>query len=339
MNADGSGQTRLTHTPVSEGKPAWSPDGTRLAFVRIDDAANGGDREIWTMHADGTHQTRLTANAAEDDHPSWAPDGSRIAFDSDRDSYGQVYVMNADGSGPRNLSGLQFLDERSPDWSATGEIAFRTGYGQIGRMDANGGSVKAVTEPSTGYLFGWPAWSPSGRVLAYQLDNAQAHQPWIVIHDVASGGTGSLVPPGIAFTQPAWSPDGRHLALAGQAGTFDIWSVDANGSAVNLTNTAAKESQPDWQRPPTITCPKPAIKGKRVVGKRLRVVQGSLSPALSTVSYQWFRKAKAIKGATGVKYKIRRKDRGKKVSVRATCTVVGATGPVAVASAKKKVRR
>ena len=58
--------------------PAWSPDGTKIAFTTDRD----GNFEIYVMNADGTGQTRLTNNAAADDEPAWSPDGSKIAFTS-----------------------------------------------------------------------------------------------------------------------------------------------------------------------------------------------------------------------------------------------------------------
>ena len=62
MNADGSGQRRLTRRPGNDFAPAWSPDGRRIAFHRVGDG-------IWVMNADGSGLTRLTAGA----DPSWRP--------------------------------------------------------------------------------------------------------------------------------------------------------------------------------------------------------------------------------------------------------------------------
>ena len=58
--------------------PAWSPDGTRIAFVSDRD---GGFPELYLMNADGSGVTRLTNNAFVDGNPSWAPDGSRLVFE------------------------------------------------------------------------------------------------------------------------------------------------------------------------------------------------------------------------------------------------------------------
>ena len=75
-NPDGSELTRLTSGADIE--PAWSPDGTQIAFTRFYGATQG---EIFVMNADGSNQRRLTANA-NDRNPTWSPDGTKIAFSS-----------------------------------------------------------------------------------------------------------------------------------------------------------------------------------------------------------------------------------------------------------------
>jgi Tol biopolymer transport system component len=71
----------LTDSPANDYKPAWSPDGTKIAFVSERD----NNPEIYVMKADGTMQTRLTNNAVKDTLPVWSPDSNLIAFTSNRD--------------------------------------------------------------------------------------------------------------------------------------------------------------------------------------------------------------------------------------------------------------
>jgi Tol biopolymer transport system component len=124
MNADGSGQQRLTTTggrvssPAFDSvdeNPSWSPDGTRIAF----DSTRDGNWELYVMNADGSGQTRLTDHPALDARPVWSPDGRQIAFESEREARGarHVYVMDADGVAPRRLTaGLDV----GADWQALG---------------------------------------------------------------------------------------------------------------------------------------------------------------------------------------------------------------------------
>lgn len=85
MNADGTGQTQLTHNSSHEFDPMWSPDGKRIGFSSIRDFTGTDDFEIWVMNADGSDPVQLTNNAVNDFGPIWSPNGRRIAFASERD--------------------------------------------------------------------------------------------------------------------------------------------------------------------------------------------------------------------------------------------------------------
>src|SRR5688572_21058650 len=80
MGADGSAQTAITSFDGDELYPAWSPDGTRIAFQQDP----GLHPEIWSSKADGTDLVQLTSNSADDLHPAWSPDATKIMFASDR---------------------------------------------------------------------------------------------------------------------------------------------------------------------------------------------------------------------------------------------------------------
>jgi Tol biopolymer transport system component len=82
MNADGTGMTQLTFNTSEERAPAWSPDGSRIAFIGRVGKRGGNTFEICVMNADGTNLVQLTDNARFEGTMTWSPDGQKIIFQS-----------------------------------------------------------------------------------------------------------------------------------------------------------------------------------------------------------------------------------------------------------------
>src|SRR4051812_23091819 len=141
MNADGTGIVQLTHNDVFDSAPAFSPDGTKLAFESARDSGDALVLDIYVMDADGSDARRLTADPAHDEAPIWSPDGTKIAFTSERGGSSDVWAMNADGSGLRRLTDDPSRDE-SPDWQA---IPFATaGHVACGDVGLDRGAATSV---------------------------------------------------------------------------------------------------------------------------------------------------------------------------------------------------
>ena len=120
VDADGKNETRLTQGEVINRCPAWSPDGTRIAFASYRD----GNSEIYVMDPTGKNPTRLTYDEGDDHSPTWSPDGNEIAFISDRDGKADIYKMRADGSNVTRLTDND-IKEMSLNWSPDGDrLAF-----------------------------------------------------------------------------------------------------------------------------------------------------------------------------------------------------------------------
>jgi Tol biopolymer transport system component len=116
MNADGSNRRQITDTRAYESSPSFFPDGETIAFARYSER-NGAD--VFAVKLDGSGLTKLTDDPGfYEESVAVSPDGQKIAFSR----YGRssdVFVMDADGSGPVNVTKTGRVDEFEMDWSPT----------------------------------------------------------------------------------------------------------------------------------------------------------------------------------------------------------------------------
>ena len=118
-NIDFSGETRLTNNSAWDGQPRVSPDGTKVAFVRCDNADGYSyPYNIYVMNSDGTGVSKLTAATGSQFciDPVWSPDGSKIIYSFNDGVQTDIYFMNADGSAKQNLTITPAYNERVCDW-------------------------------------------------------------------------------------------------------------------------------------------------------------------------------------------------------------------------------
>ena len=238
MNQDGTGQTRLTNDAASDVGPAWSPDGTKIAFNR------GFD--IFVMNADGSSQLRLTSGAAMNIAPSWSPDGTKIAFHSSRDGNFEIYVMDADGSNQTRLTS-NTAGDFAPAWSPDGQrIVFRSnrdGNNEIYVMAKDGTAQTRVTVSTADDQE--PKFSGDGTKIIFT--RALPTRQIMVIN---SDGTNpvQLTSAGNNFF-PTLSPDRKKIAyVSDRDGNHEIYTMNFDGSSqVRRTTNFNVDDYPAWQ--------------------------------------------------------------------------------------------
>jgi TolB protein len=242
---DGSELRQLT-AEGQNGLAAWSRDGKQLAFMAI--RVNGAF--IGVMNADGSNQRLFAAGGQA---PDWFPDGRLIAFSRD----GQIWTMNADGTGEKRITSSGTFKVR-PSWSPDGtQIVFilirnpnnpMDPQPQIGIMSSGGTSERILTAADrtnvcieidgstrvleTAHDANAPSWSPVDDRIAF----------WSGIENMY-GQVWSIRADGTASTQlthetrhsnnddPSWSPDGTKILFStGRSGRNELWVMDADGS-------------------------------------------------------------------------------------------------------------
>ena len=277
-----SGETVLNPNGPSETRPAFSPDGTRIAYISA--------YHLWLMNADGSNPRAVpvTGNPLEDD-PTWSPDATKLAYINGTD--GQIYTVASKGGKPKQITttGLSPADLK---WSPTSNLivfdaadVHGTGYRQIFTVNTTTLQVNRLTSSSCNS--DQPDWSPDATEFAFSTACFDGDSNIGVMP--VSGAAASPVALYVVADaySPSWSPDGTVIVFNANEGlgSEQLWeaspSTTGDGKTVSSTKLTGDSGQPYNTMPEWQPVHRPSISAEPAAGPRLSSVTLSATDFLS----------------------------------------------------------
>ena len=272
----------LNPSGPSETRPAFSPDGTRIAYITA--------FHLWLMNADGSNPRAVpvTGNPLEDD-PTWSPDATKLAYINGTD--GQIYTVASTGGKPKQITttGLSPADLK---WSPRSNLivfdasdVHGTGFRQIFTVDTTTSQVNRLTSGSCNS--NQPDWSPDAAEVALSTACFDGDSNIGVMP--SSGGAASPVALYVVAdaNSPSWSPDGTVIVFNANEGlgSEQLWeaspSTTGDGKTVSATKLTGDSGQPYNTMPEWQPLHHPSISAEPAAGKRLSSVTLSATDFLS----------------------------------------------------------
>jgi TolB protein len=248
MDYDGANPQRITRYDNLTLGPAVSADGSKLAYT----SWYSGNPYIYILSLDsGRALTFHNLGPHLNTAPFFSPDGNHIAFSASRELASEIYLADASGANPvqltreRGVNTSPAINPKNPD-----QIAFvsgRSGPPQVYIMDSHGGNVRRISAGGGDAVT--PAWSPNGQYLAFSWTRGYAPGNYnIFVMDLSSGNLNQLTFGEGANEHPSWSPDGRHIAFeSNRSGKKkQIYSMLADGSQVRALTSTGQNFTPVW---------------------------------------------------------------------------------------------
>lgn len=286
MTFDGGTVEQLTHTPLSEGSPMWSPDGKYILFDRDVRATSRLQSDIFIMDADGRNEQRLTYHPADDGFPTWSPDGKQIAFASRRSGHTEVHLMDLVSgeitqlTDNQKIGGLASKPNFSPDGThIVYEQVIRNAGRQIYIIDVKTRAARNFLPQHIGGNRYDPRFSPDGKYLLYSEVEYRVEPGaiWrtanrlIVVNNRGKGRKVLKIPKNWRVDGASWAAQGTELVIAAMPNglgapplvppNLDIYRYRlSTGQLTQLTNHPDRDFAPHWTRHALSVSPQGKVK-------------------------------------------------------------------------------
>lgn len=241
-DADGFNPQTVVSSNEPLISPAWSPDGSKLAYVSFEKK-----KPIIFVQSLLTGQRLTLANfKGNNSAPSWSPDGSKLAIVLTYGANSQVYTINADGTGLKQLTKSSAIDTE-PNWSPDAKWVYfssdRGGKPQIYKVSSIGGEAQRVTFDGAYNVS--PRFSPDGKSLAMIRNDGGKFR--VALQDLASGQV-QLLSEGAQDESPSFAPNGRVLLYATRVGGRGALAAVSSDGRVKqrLSEAGGDIREPAW---------------------------------------------------------------------------------------------
>jgi TolB protein len=243
-DADGYGPQTVLSSNEPLLSPAWSPDGTRIAYVSFEQKKPAVYVQSLT-----TGQRHTAANfPGSNSAPAWAPDGRRLAVTLTKDGGSQIYLVNAEGGGGATRVMTSSAIDTEPNFSPDGQwmlfTSDRGGSPQIYRVPASGGQAQRLTFEGSYNVS--PRYAPDGKSFAF-VQRTSGGRFNVAVQDFASRQV-QVLTDGRIDESPSFAPNSRMILYASEIGGRGILAAVSSDGRVKqrFLEAAGDVREPAW---------------------------------------------------------------------------------------------